>query len=574
MWSYARDVLYPPPPLEESSMQNGSVASGAEHVVRIQLGRPRVPEVLTVSVESASALIGVEAIDGGGRVVRLARSQREGPLRIAGTDWAFKVPGRGRDATAKIEGPAARERAWWISVPGSSTCENDAHLGISPVEMLLLRVLGSGPQATSEYAVSIRRALRYPSFDCDCASQQQADETAVQSADASVDDAPPAIPPAGFVDACARLQDDQFVPGLRAGATCAARGGERGRFGDDYHGSFDGSFESLDEPFELVACANRVDSPQFRVLSLNAVSDAYSGVDQDVQSDPNAANLSSANLSATPTQRELCEDLWDALLDEHHSMRTALCGMELWHGATALRAPETSSSWLRLTAGAGHRGAAWYHTKMRVADGFESEFRFRALPSAVYPVDPELGDAGDACAASMPEPPEWGGGGLAFVIHSDPRELLAIGCRGSGLGVGPDLSYFSTCAQRIYPAISVELRTHRNVSSPAQTVPSALDVISSESGGDGRRVLISAILGDDLVLGDGRAHRVRVEYTTPGGGRLSVFIDQIPEPVVSLELTMQAALDNAGFGFVGFTAATGVAPVMHELLDWQFTSDF
>ena len=56
---------------------------------------------------------------------------------------------------------------------------------------------------------------------------------------------------------------------------------------------------------------------------------------------------------------------------------------------------------------------------------------------------------------------------------------------------------------------------------------------------------------------DGRPHRVRLTYSRPGGGSLAAFVDDLEKPVLTTALDLQGhALDEAGRGFAGFTAAS------------------
>ena len=58
-------------------------------------------------------------------------------------------------------------------------------------------------------------------------------------------------------------------------------------------------------------------------------------------------------------------------------------------------------------------------------------------------------------------------------------------------------------------------------------------------------------------IDDGRPHRVRLTYSRPGGGSLAAFVDDLEKPVLTTALDLQGhALDEAGRGFAGFTAAS------------------
>ena len=98
---------------------------------------------------------------------------------------------------------------------------------------------------------------------------------------------------------------------------------------------------------------------------------------------------------------------------------------------------------------------------------------------------------------------------------------------------------------------------------------------------------------------DGRPHRVRLTYSRPGGGSLAAFVDDLEKPVLTTALDLQGhALDEAGRGFAGFTAASSavassavassaagapsespmtarfVDEVAVEVLDWQLATFF
>jgi hypothetical protein len=212
-----------------------------------------------------------------------------------------------------------------------------------------------------------------------------------------------------------------------------------------------------------------------------------------------------------------------------------LCGLQLFHGATAIQGPD-GSSWLRLTTTRNSLGTAWLDAKVFLRDGFETEFRFRAVGQVVAPCH----DAG-----------------TAFVVQDDPRGMMAVGCSGAGLGFSADVSAQS-CATHVFRSLGVELSANRlrvRRTSELTLAPSVM-----------------AQLPDGLHVDDGRAHRVRMQFTS-SVSMLSVLLDDMTLPLLSTKVALQDALDVAGLGYVGFTAAYRVTPhcnrIAHEILDWQ-----
>jgi hypothetical protein len=238
-----------------------------------------------------------------------------------------------------------------------------------------------------------------------------------------------------------------------------------------------------------------------------------------------------------------------------------VCGLELRHGATAVRGPDGDER-LRLTSGGFGLGTVWHESKQFLADGFVTEFQFRTLPS----------QAVGTCSAHE----SVGGGGLAFVIHDDPRLTLAEGCSGSGLGFAADLSYASACATRIVSSFAVSFQTHGNNSVDAAGAPGgALSSVAMSQTQDERgyrsETLAAAELPDDHRLDDAELHVVRVQYIANLAGQLTVFVDDMSHPVLSVAGNLAAALDAGGHAFVGFTASSGMVPAEHELTRWNLT---
>ena len=89
---------------------------------------------------------------------------------------------------------------------------------------------------------------------------------------------------------------------------------------------------------------------------------------------------------------------------------------EVWHGVLDLTP---------LRKGMGLAGAAWFHRPLKVALGFETEFKFRVTPPAPY-LDTSTNQWLYPRAAD----------GFAFVLHLDGHGPHALGSAGVQLGFG------------------------------------------------------------------------------------------------------------------------------------------
>ena len=240
-----------------------------------------------------------------------------------------------------------------------------------------------------------------------------------------------------------------------------------------------------------------------------------------------------------------------------------LCGLELHHGATAIRSSVSASdaaghagcqadgvrpvvqtsTWLRLTNASGSIGTAWHATPLPLAFGFDTRFRLRLLRPGM-----PLGRT-----ALSP------GGGLAFVVQSDAQGTFAAGCSGGGYGFRADPDAYAGCSRRISRAVAVALLPDR-----AQVVRTDLDFVTP---------LATAYYPWGTRLDDGRVHRVRVRWLSGAGGTLAIFINDMSLPLLVEALNLTAtALAADGTALVGFSAASSARlgdEVAVEVLDWQ-----
>merc|ERR1712196_68150 len=186
---------------------------------------------------------------------------------------------------------------------------------------------------------------------------------------------------------------------------------------------------------------------------------------------------------------------------------------QLVHGATAIKGPD-GSSWLRLTSTRNALGAAWLDAKVFLRDGFETEFRFRAVGQVVAP-----------CHYA----------GTAFVVQDDPRGVTAVGCSGAGSGFTAVSA--QSCATHVFRSLAVEFSGNR------LGVRRANELAHRDS--------IVVQLPDGLHVDDGRPHRVRMRFTS-SVSTLKVLLDDMTVPLLSTQVALHDALDVVGLGHVGF----------------------
>lgn len=188
-------------------------------------------------------------------------------------------------------------------------------------------------------------------------------------------------------------------------------------------------------------------------------------------------------------------------------------------------------------------GAAWAQTAQQVSLGFESSFRFRL---------------------TSPAENEYGGAdGFAFVLQT--LGTTAIAGRGAAggfsLGRGPG----NPKTKAIPRSLAIFFDTFKNNEEQELSANS----IGLFTNADGvylpRRLALNS--SAPVNLKDGMEHEVRIVYERPD---LSVFLDQIAEPVLSASVDIASVTGSNGLAYVGFTAATGEGFQNHEILKWSF----
>ncbi|MBM3214625.1 choice-of-anchor C family protein [Candidatus Poribacteria bacterium] len=193
----------------------------------------------------------------------------------------------------------------------------------------------------------------------------------------------------------------------------------------------------------------------------------------------------------------------------------------------------TSGGYLRLTQPANWQvGAAWSTTKLPVAGGFESRFRFR------------ITDFGDR-----------GADGLAFVIQNS--EPFALGDLGGGIG-------YSGIANSL--AVEFDTWDNSDFPDPDDNHISLHTARIKVNRTDHAYALAST--SDIPRLASGATHTVLVRYAP---GSFQVFLNDLTKPILSVPLRLPDTLFlDHGSAWVGFTAATGGAHESHDILSWSF----
>lgn len=205
-------------------------------------------------------------------------------------------------------------------------------------------------------------------------------------------------------------------------------------------------------------------------------------------------------------------------------------------GLTLVGAASATGGVLRLVPASGTQsGGAWFATKQLVASGFETTFQFQ-LQSAN------------------------GADGFAFVLQNTTGAWIG--------GNGCELGYHG-----LANSVAVEFDTYSNPGCSVANVndPAGIHVSIHTLGIGANSVAESASIGSTLAtpnFTDGGVHTARVRYAA---GVLSVFVDNLAQPVVSAPLALDSLLAlDVGRAWVGFTAATGGLAESHDVLSWSF----
>jgi len=193
------------------------------------------------------------------------------------------------------------------------------------------------------------------------------------------------------------------------------------------------------------------------------------------------------------------------------------------------------------------RGAAWAIEKREVATGFETEFRFQLTHQG------GLGHGAD---------------GIAFLLQNDGPS--AIAGNGGAVGFAMGNGFGDPRVPGIPFSIAVFLDTYRNedAGDPSNNYIAVCNNGSiPEMRWPPARLAYTRHL--PVFLKDKRVHTMRVVYRPPV---MSVFLDDLSNPVLTSPVDLAPVVDAQGKTYVGFTAATGAGYQDHDLLSWTFNA--
>lgn len=188
-------------------------------------------------------------------------------------------------------------------------------------------------------------------------------------------------------------------------------------------------------------------------------------------------------------------------------------------------------------------GAVWFETKQSITHGFDTTFQFQLT--------------------SQDHRHFAGADGFAFVAQNEGTKVVAG--KGSAAGFNMADSPFVPRSSGIPRSLAVFFDTWRNEELDDPSGNYVAICTNSDGHWPARRLAYTRKLAVDLK--DKRVHRVRILFSPP---RLSVFLDDSPEPVLTAAIEMPEIAGADGKAFVGFTAATGNGFQNHDILSWSF----
>jgi hypothetical protein len=211
---------------------------------------------------------------------------------------------------------------------------------------------------------------------------------------------------------------------------------------------------------------------------------------------------------------------------------------------------------LRLTsAERAQAGAVWYAKKQPVLGGFRTTFAFRLTDQ---------------------DGKYKGADGLAFVVQNESVGAIGACCAAGGFARTDDIyrlnggesvrAIGAPLRHGISPKLAIFFDTYQDV---WERYANCVVVCTQTTKDDMRWPLRCLSYSQPLSvnLKDGAIHTVQISYEPP---RLSIYVDNLPEPVQAVSVDVAGIVGGNGTAWVGFTAATGGGYENHDLLNWKF----
>ncbi len=204
---------------------------------------------------------------------------------------------------------------------------------------------------------------------------------------------------------------------------------------------------------------------------------------------------------------------------------------------------QKQSSYAVLTpAEAGQKGGLWHHQKVKVKNGFSTQFTFKMTGSGI----------------SYTGESQEGADGIAFVIHNN-ASATGLGTHGGGIGY-----------EGVPNCIAIEFDNWRN---DEYNEPNDNHIAIHTLGAAPNTAQTAGIVAINsnlpTRLENGKKHTVRIEYEK---GVIEIFLNDLSVLKKQIDISKTLSLDNET-AWVGFTASTGAAFCSQEIHAWQFKGD-
>lgn len=204
------------------------------------------------------------------------------------------------------------------------------------------------------------------------------------------------------------------------------------------------------------------------------------------------------------------------------------------------------------------------------------------LASVIFnPTFSTLGDLHVKMVVKITTTTGTGADGMAFVMHNDPRGILAIGSPGEGIGYGVQTTTPPNNVA-ITPSVAVEFDTYYNAGRADPNHPNDLNyghiglMFNGNPTHDGIPAHIKDLNGTGITLKTGNPVYLWIDYavaTTTLDVYVSATNTKPGAPAMTAVTNLDTALNPTGHTFyMGFTGSTGGSQSRHEVLEF-YASD-